>query len=93
MTILKSSSEDEGCTVTYDFQPHPVQIVAIFLLLNIQDPRSGNAGRNALAEIKTGEGKSVVLAGLSIYKAVCGFSVFCACYSSYLSVRDFEEFS
>jgi hypothetical protein len=45
--------------------------------------------RNNLVEIKTGEGKSVTLAVLSVIFALYGFEVNCACYSEYLSERDF----
>jgi hypothetical protein len=48
--------------------------------------------RNNLVQIKTGEGKSVTLAILSIIFALYGFDVRCACYSEYLSERDFEGF-
>jgi preprotein translocase subunit SecA len=43
---------------------------------------------NRLAEVKTGEGKSIVLAVLSIYFALFGYEVHCACYSNMLSKRD-----
>jgi hypothetical protein len=48
--------------------------------------------RNNLVQIKTGEGKSVVLAIVSIIFALNGFEVNCACYSKYLSTRDYESF-
>ena len=41
----------------------------------------------------TGEGKSVVLAGLSIVLAILGFEVNCVCYSEYLCERDYNDFS
>ena len=47
---------------------------------------------NRLAQVGTGEGKSVVLAGLSSYLALVGFKVRCACYSAYLSGRDQASF-
>lgn len=47
---------------------------------------------NRLIEVKTGEGKSRVLAGLNCYLALKGYDVYCGCYSSYLSQRDEEEF-
>jgi hypothetical protein len=37
--------------------------------------------RNNLVQIKTGEGKSIILAVLSIIFALSGFEVRCACYS------------
>lgn len=39
-----------------------------------------------------GEGKSVTLAIISVVFALNGFEVNCACYSDYLSARDFEDF-
>jgi hypothetical protein len=47
---------------------------------------------NCLVQIGTGEGKSVVLALTSATLALFGFEVNCACYSAYLSQRDFNEF-
>ena len=49
--------------------------------------------RNNLVQIKTGEGKSVTLAVISIVLALQGFEVKCACYSKYLSERDYEAFA
>jgi len=40
--------------------------------------------------VKTGEGKSYVLAGLSVYFALFGYEVHCACYSQMRSKRDEE---
>ena len=47
-----------------------------------------DAGRGHLIELKTGEGKSLVLAVLSTVLAIFGFRVDCVCYSQYLSIRD-----
>ncbi len=47
---------------------------------------------NHVAQIRTGQGKSVTLAGLSTVLALCGFEVHCACYSDYLSSRDYNGF-
>jgi hypothetical protein len=66
-----------------DFQPHPAQIVSILLLIGFNDRISSK-----LIELKTGEGKSIVLAGLCCYLALSGFKAYCACYSEYLSTRD-----
>jgi len=48
--------------------------------------------KNHFVEIPTGEGKSVVLAITSTLLAMMGYNVDCACYSKYLSNRDFVEF-
>jgi GTPase SAR1 family protein len=47
---------------------------------------------NNLVQIGTGEGKSVILAATSIILALVGYDVSCACYSEYLSKRDYDEF-
>jgi preprotein translocase subunit SecA len=48
--------------------------------------------RNGMAEVKTGEGKSIVLAGLCCFLALKGYYTYCACYSSYLSQRDRKDY-
>ena len=45
-----------------------------------------------LVEIGTGEGKSLTLAVSSAVLALLGFNVNCACYSKYLSERDYKSF-
>ena len=45
-----------------------------------------------MVQVSTGEGKSVVLGALSAYLALVGFKVYEACYSLYLSQRDYRDF-
>jgi preprotein translocase subunit SecA len=45
-----------------------------------------------LVQVGTGEGKSIILAVTAAVPAVIGFEVNVACYSQYLTERDFEEF-
>ncbi len=45
-----------------------------------------------MVQVSTGEGKSVILGALSAYLALIGFKVYEACYSLYLSQRDYKEF-
>lgn len=45
-----------------------------------------------LAQIRTGEGKSVTLGVLAVFNALLGYDVDVACYSGYLSVRDYDGF-
>lgn len=71
-------------------EPHPTQITTLILLLGIA--HEDESISNRLAQVGTGEGKSIVLAGLSCYLALCGFKVRCACYSAYLSGRDESNF-
>jgi hypothetical protein len=76
--------------VEFTLEPHPTQITALILLLGISRPDESLSSR--LAQIGTGEGKSIVLAGLASYLALVGFKVRCACYSLYLSSRDQKSF-
>jgi len=94
--------------------PHPVQLLAMFRLLGVDDPPDNGMAnttknfcnkwspyqvfatkiplKNSLAQILTGEGKSIVIGTLAIFLALCGFLVDCVCYSKYLSKRDYAEF-
>ncbi len=47
---------------------------------------------NHLIQVPTGEGKSVVLAVTATVLGLLGYDVNCACYSEYLSRRDYEDF-
>ncbi|CAL6025624.1 Helicase-related_protein [Hexamita inflata] len=71
-------------------QPHAAQVIAIFSLLGIDQ---SNQLKNQLIQVLTGEGKSVILAVTAIVLAIMGFDVNCACYSEYLSQRDYESFT
>lgn len=73
--------------------PRAAQIVSIFSILGIGRDHARFALHNNLVEIGTGEGKSLTLAATSIVLALFGFDVSCACYSEYLSRRDFKMFA
>ena len=94
-TISKAEVDEEDRTVSYDYKPHPAQISAIMLILSIVSEGKSDKPKsvaNCMAQVGTGEGKSVVLAGLSSFLALVGFEVNCACYSVYLSERDRAAF-
>ncbi|KAL4496497.1 hypothetical protein ABPG72_014727 [Tetrahymena utriculariae] len=99
-TCLNSKYYFESKKQSYENQesfllkPTSAQLVAIFRLLGIgYSTRYDQIQPNGLAQILTGEGKSVILAVLSSFYALFGFSVKCACYSNQLSTRDYEDFS
>jgi len=81
---LEESDEDE-----FWLQPHPVQFLTLYRLLNAPDESSFYS---QLVQVKTGEGKSLILGVLSTVFGLLGYEVSCVCYSSYLSQRDFTEF-
>jgi hypothetical protein len=88
-SIIKANITDEE--VEYLYEPHPGQVMAMFLVLGICGSKDGQLD-NRLVEILTGEGKSVLLAGVSCYLALVGYEVDCMCYSKLLSQRDYEDF-
>ena len=75
---------------SYLLQPHAAQVISIFRLLGIGEKKE--ILKNHLIQIGTGEGKSVTLAITATVFALFGLDVSCACYSSYLSERDYEAF-
>jgi hypothetical protein len=90
--------------ILFYLQPHAAQVVCILRLLALDrdEPATAGVPRAAsdvaafsghMAQVPTGEGKSIVLAALAIVFALLGFSVDCACYSEYLSRRDFDDFA
>jgi hypothetical protein len=48
---------------------------------------------NCLVQVSTGQGKSIISAITSIILGLCGYEIYCACYSEYLSRRDLEDFN
>ena len=71
------------------------QVVCILRLLGCSGywTSIGSKFRNHLAEVPTGEGKSVVIGVLATTLALYGFDVDCVCYSSMLSSRDHDDFN
>lgn len=47
---------------------------------------------NHIAQLSTGEGKSIVLGITATVLALLGYQVDCVCYSEHLSYRDFKDF-
>ena len=90
--LENSSKEDKEF---YLWQPHAAQVVALFRMFNLdylQLPTRKAILENNLVQILTGEGKSITLAMAASLLALLNFDVSCACYSSYLSERDYQDF-
>ena len=71
--------------------PHNVQVISVLRMFGYDD-RSSLGLQNQLMQIRTGEGKSIILGACSTLLALLGFPVRCVCYSNYLSERDFKDF-
>ncbi len=76
--------------INYLKKPHPAQVIAIFNMLNLVGDKEELSSH--LVQVLSGEGKSIVIAVIAEILALLGFSVNCACYSKYLSLRDFTDF-
>jgi len=61
-------------------------------LLGFGNTSTEGSIRNHLVEVKTGEGKSLILAVAITVFAFLGFDVYAACYSKHLINRDYNEF-
>ncbi|KRX09621.1 P-loop containing nucleoside triphosphate hydrolase [Pseudocohnilembus persalinus] len=70
--------------------PNPNQILTIILMVNYGVNQQQIS--NHVQQIKTGEGKSVIMGVLSTLFALQGKKVTSVCYSLYLSQRDEEDF-
>ncbi|CAF1185261.1 unnamed protein product [Adineta steineri] len=79
--------EDVDNKNSYLLKPHAAQVVSIFRMLGIGDEKQDL--RNNLVQIGTGEGKSITLGATAALLALLGFDIRCACYSEYLSQRDY----
>lgn len=86
---IQAESSDEQ----FHFIPHPAQVVAIFRMLGLGYDSTVDLGlAKNLVQIGTGEGKSVTLAITACTLALFGMDIYCVCYSSYLSKRDYSAF-
>eukprot|EP00475_Leptophrys_vorax_P028905 TRINITY_DN420_c0_g1_i3.p1 TRINITY_DN420_c0_g1~~TRINITY_DN420_c0_g1_i3.p1 ORF type:complete len:1644 (-),score=423.25 TRINITY_DN420_c0_g1_i3:60-4415(-) len=72
-------------------KPHPVQVVAVFRMLGIGYENLDNLP-SSIHEILTGQGKSLILGVASAVLALLDFEVCVACYSKFLSERDYTDF-
>lgn len=70
--------------------PHTIQILCVFRLLGVDSNKNGVESH--IAQILTGQGKSIVLGLLSACLAILGYNVRVVCYSEYLAKRDESDF-
>ncbi|CAF4095909.1 unnamed protein product [Rotaria sp. Silwood2] len=83
-------AEDSSDKTNYLLQPHAAQVISIFRMLGIGDEKEEL--KNNLVQIGTGEGKSITLGVTAAVLALLDFDVYSACYSEYLSQRDYNAF-
>jgi hypothetical protein len=76
-------------------KPHNIQVLTVLRMLGYDVPEGTSrlqGLQSHVMQIRTGEGKSIVLGACSVVLGMLGFSVRCVCYSEYLSCRDHELF-
>mmetsp|Transcript_12850 Transcript_12850/g.19234 ORF Transcript_12850/g.19234 Transcript_12850/m.19234 type:complete len:1061 (-) Transcript_12850:89-3271(-) len=72
-------------------KPHNIQVLTLLSLFGCGSPSSISLD-SQLMQIRTGEGKSMILGAAAVVLALLGFKARCVCYSEYLSERDFGLF-
>ena len=74
-------------------KPHSTQVLTVLQMLGYGN-RGSSIGclQHQLMQIRTGEGKSIILGACSVVLSLLGFCVRCVCYSEYLSQRDYALF-
>ena len=99
-TILKSGSSynraesagrDEDLGEKLLMRPHNIQVLTLLCMFGCGSC-STNSLESQLMQIRTGEGKSMILGAAAVLLALFGFRVRCVCYSEYLSSRDYQLF-
>ena len=71
-------------------KPHNIQVLTVLLMFGCGD--SSTSFDSLLLQIRTGEGKSMILGAAAALCALLGFKVRTVCYSEYLSARDLKLF-
>ncbi|XP_058830152.1 uncharacterized protein LOC131689225 [Topomyia yanbarensis] len=84
------TSKDVASTGQY-LKPHCIQILCILRLLSADDDELGV--EKHLAQVLTGQGKSLILGLTAAVLALFGHSVQIMCYSRYLASRDADDFN
>jgi hypothetical protein len=72
-------------------KPHNIQVLTLLSMLGCGAP-SRSTLESQIMQIRTGEGKSIILGAGAVVLGLLGFRVRCVCYSEYLSNRDYDLF-
>lgn len=67
------------------FEPHTSQVLSVLLLLGMD---TNSTLKNHLLQVKTGEGKSIIVVVAAVFFALLDFKVDVVCYNPYLASRD-----
>mmetsp|Transcript_36362 Transcript_36362/g.88075 ORF Transcript_36362/g.88075 Transcript_36362/m.88075 type:complete len:2533 (-) Transcript_36362:94-7692(-) len=90
-TRLQSSSDASRLGDTLLMKPHNIQVLTLLCMFGCGRPSQGGL-ESQLMQIRTGEGKSMILGAAATVLGLLSFRVRCVCYSEYLSSRDYGLF-
>lgn len=98
-TILKSGASynrvgttDAGMGEKLLMKPHNIQVLTLLCMFGCSSS-SCDSLESQLMQIRTGEGKSMIIGAAAVVFGLLGFRVRCVCYSEFLSSRDYNLFS
>jgi preprotein translocase subunit SecA len=91
--------ENDEDQIDFKKEPHVTQVLSLLVLFDMHVSAAAQQSNtlliklsNRLIQIKTGQGKSIILGIASTIFALLGYHVDVVCYSAYLSERDFAGF-
>jgi hypothetical protein len=88
---LESSAETSEIGEKLLMKPHNIQVLTLLCMFGCGQ-LSQESLESQLIQIRTGEGKSMILGAAATVLGLLGFRVRCVCYSDYLSRRDYRLF-
>jgi hypothetical protein len=88
---LESSAEASEIGEKLLMKPHNIQVLTLLCMFGCGQ-LSQESLESQLMQIRTGEGKSMILGAAATVLGLLGFRVRCVCYSDYLSRRDYRLF-
>ena len=88
---LGSADGDTDMCQKLLMKPHNIQVLTLLSLFGCGSATTTGLD-SYLMQIRTGEGKSMILGAAAVVLALLGFRVRCVCYSEYLSDRDYNLF-
>eukprot|EP00980_Cylindrotheca_fusiformis_P025927 scaffold14918_cov77-Cylindrotheca_fusiformis.AAC.1 len=88
---LESSSEASEIGDKLLMKPHNIQVLTLLCMFGCGQISTERL-ESQLMQIRTGEGKSMILGAAASVLGLLGFRVRCVCYSDYLSQRDYGLF-
>ena len=88
---VESSGNQTGVGDKILMKPHNIQVLTLLCMFGCGSLKTDSL-ESQLMQIRTGEGKSIILGAAAVLLGLLDFRVRCVCYSDYLSTRDYNLF-